>query len=150
MNYAWPGNVRELKNVIESAVLFAAGPRIDVADLPPAVRAAAPEPADARTDAGSVAGRVRAGRLLVGKTMAEIEKEAILTTLQVSGGNRRRAAEMLDIGLRTLQRKLKEYRGETGDDDDEDSRRGHGHLTPGWAFERTDRKRRPCRPRGDD
>jgi DNA-binding NtrC family response regulator len=52
--------------------------------------------------------------------MADIEKEAILTALQVSGGNRRRAAEMLDIGLRTLQRKLKEYRGETGGDDEED------------------------------
>jgi len=40
--YEWPGNVRELKNVLESAVLFAAGPRIDVADLPPAIRAHAP------------------------------------------------------------------------------------------------------------
>ena len=119
VNYAWPGNVREVKNVIESAVLFAGGPRIDLADLPPAVRAAAPEPAEAGTDAGSVAAATGAGSY-VGKTMAEIEREAILTTLQVSGGNRRRAAEMLDIGLRTLQRKLKEYRGETGDDDDED------------------------------
>jgi DNA-binding NtrC family response regulator len=58
---------------------------------------------------------------LVGKTMAEIEREAILTALQVSGGNRRRAAEALGIGLRTLQRKLKEYRGEPlGDDDGEE------------------------------
>ena len=57
---------------------------------------------------------------LVGKTMAEIEREAILTALQVSGGNRRRAAESLGIGLRTLQRKLKEYHGEPVGEDDED------------------------------
>jgi DNA-binding NtrC family response regulator len=57
---------------------------------------------------------------LVGKTMDEIEREAILTALQISGGNRRKAAEALGIGLRTLQRKLKEYRGEPVGDDDED------------------------------
>ena len=42
--------------------------------------------------------------------MAEIEREAILTALQAAGGNRRIAAERLGIGLRTLQRKLKEYK----------------------------------------
>jgi DNA-binding NtrC family response regulator len=52
--------------------------------------------------------------------MAEIEKEAILIALQASGGNRRKAAERLDIGLRTLQRKLKEYRGEAGGDEGDD------------------------------
>jgi len=119
VGYAWPGNVRELKNVVESAVLFAAGPKIDVADLPPAIRAGAPEGADPSSeDAGGQSAPATVG--LVGKTMADIEREAILTALQASGGNRRRAAEMLDIGLRTLQRKLKEYRGEApGEDDDE-------------------------------
>ena len=116
--YAWPGNVRELKNVVESAVLFATGSKIDVADLPPAIRAGAPGGAD---EAGAEeGGGAPSGTGLVGKTMAEIEKEAILTALQVSGGNRRRAAEMLDIGLRTLQRKLKEYRGEEPGEDDEE------------------------------
>ena len=118
VNYAWPGNVRELKNVIESAILFAAGPKVDLHDLPAAVRAAAPEVQDAGAAEGAEGSPSTAS--LVGKTMADIEKEAILTALQVSGGNRRRAAEMLDIGLRTLQRKLKEYRGETGGDDEED------------------------------
>ncbi|HKC23567.1 MAG TPA: helix-turn-helix domain-containing protein, partial [Thermoanaerobaculia bacterium] len=109
--YEWPGNVRELKNVVESAVLFAAGSKIDVADLPPAVRAKAPEGSAAEPEeAAAPASYGRAA--LVGKTMAEIEKEAILTALQASGGNRRAAAERLEIGLRTLQRKLKEYRGE--------------------------------------
>ncbi len=143
--YDWPGNVRELKNVLESAILFAPGGRIDVSDLPAAVRGrtSAPAPASvptkprsgewpavrAATPAGPAAQPVVSTAAeepvsvatLVGKTMAEIEREAILTALQVSGGNRRRAAEALGIGLRTLQRKLKEYRGEPlGDDDDGD------------------------------
>ncbi len=137
--YPWPGNVRELKNVVESAVLFAAGPRIDLGDLPAAVRGRA----TALTPAKPLSGEWPAARTgipappeaapaspvpeepvsvasLVGKTMAEIEREAILTSLQVTGGNRRRAAESLGIGLRTLQRKLKEYQGEpVGEDDDE-------------------------------
>jgi DNA-binding NtrC family response regulator len=147
--YEWPGNVRELKNVLESAVLFAAGSRIDVADLPPAIRARAPgrprsgewaavklpvpAPAPGPASAGAVGPPPPAHTSapaftgsLVGRTMAEIEKEAILTALDVSGQNRRRAAEALGIGLRTLQRKLKEYRGEpVGDDDgDEDGEDG--------------------------
>ncbi len=143
--YDWPGNVRELKNVLESAVLFAAGPRIDVADLPPRDPRPRPGPAPLGRVGRRQAARAAAGRrgrdvgaepplrrplasrrnaafagTLVGKTMAEIEREAILTALQVSGGNRRRAAEALGIGLRTLQRKLKEYRGEPLGDDDGD------------------------------
>jgi DNA-binding NtrC family response regulator len=139
--YEWPGNVRELKNVLESAILFAAGGRIDVNDLPAAVRGRAAVPAAAASapqkprsgewpavpSAIPVAPAAVAAReepvsvaTLVGKTMAEIEREAILTALQVSGGNRRRAAEALGIGLRTLQRKLKEYRGEPLGDDDGD------------------------------
>ncbi len=157
VGYAWPGNVRELKNVLESAVLFASGPRIDVADLPPAIRSRpparprsgewaavklpvpAPEVSVAAGEAAGTAsvtpsagtgslGATAGGGVpepafvgsLVGKTMAEIEREAILTALQVTGGNRRRAAEALGIGLRTLQRKLKEYHGEPVGDDDED------------------------------
>ena len=144
--YDWPGNVRELKNVLESAILFAPGGRIDVerpagGGARPHERARgglrpheAPLGGMARRPGGGDAGRPRGPpaaataaeepvsvATLVGKTMAEIEREAILTALQVSGGNRRRAAEALGIGLRTLQRKLKEYRGEPlGDDDDGD------------------------------
>jgi DNA-binding NtrC family response regulator len=140
MGYPWPGNVRELKNVMESAVLFAAGSRVDISDLPEGVKAAVPmstvsvsvpdgEPATAQTVLSEemppvpyVAAPASAFGSLIGKTMAEIEKDAILLALQTSGGNRRKAAERLGIGLRTLQRKLKEYRGETdgGIDDDSD------------------------------
>jgi DNA-binding NtrC family response regulator len=140
VGYEWPGNVRELKNVLESAILFAAGGRIDVNDLPAAVRGRTAAPVAGAAPAKPRSGEWPAVRsatptvpavmpapeepvsvaTLVGKTMAEIEREAILTSLQVSGGNRRRAAEALGIGLRTLQRKLKEYRGEPPGDDDGD------------------------------
>jgi two-component system response regulator HydG len=116
MSYGWPGNVREMKSAIEWAVFSAAGQRIDVVDLPPDVRGEGPW--DAPHPEGSADWTPSA--TLVGKTMAEIEKEAILASLQASGGNRRKAAERLDIGLRTLQRKLKEYRGEAGGDEGED------------------------------
>jgi DNA-binding NtrC family response regulator len=116
MSYAWPGNVREMKSAIEWAVFSAAGPRIDVCDLPPDVKGDAEgEGPRAERELSSTPSQI-----LVGKTMAEIEKEAILTALQASGGNRRKAAERLEIGLRTLQRKLKEYRGETGAEEGED------------------------------
>ncbi len=132
INYSWPGNVRELKNVLESAVLFCSGSRIDVSDLPDAVRLAGesaplamipiPESDEAAAATPQPAAHpvtVPAFGSLIGKTMAEIEKEAILMALQTSGGNRRKAAERLGIGLRTLQRKLKEYRGEAGGPDEE-------------------------------
>jgi DNA-binding NtrC family response regulator len=128
VNYDWPGNVRELKNIIESCVLFAAGSKIDVADLPATLRAQAGvidspmsvEAGESPHPEGRPAAAATSTAGLLGKTIAEIEKEAILLALQASGGNRRKAAERLDIGLRTLQRKLKEYRGGTDSADDED------------------------------
>ena len=172
VSYGWPGNVRELKNVIESAVLFATGARIDVTDLPDSVRRGGatgalqgavaavaavatappppllassapappaagggpevasftnevsprPSPAGAPVAAQPAVEAMPIGAVLVGRTMAEIEKEAILATLEACGRNRRKAAERLGIGLRTLQRKLKEYRGDSaeGEEDLED------------------------------
>ncbi len=99
----WPGNVRELRNVMESLVILHAGQEIGVAQLPEELRRAASE-------AAALPGGPGAGGLLVGRTMDEIEREAILRTLERTGGNRTQAAEMLGIGLRTLQRKLKQYR----------------------------------------
>jgi DNA-binding NtrC family response regulator len=101
----WEGNVRELRNLIESLVVMATRPVIDVWDLPEAYRHAAPQ------EPAAASGASPAG---LGTTMEEIEREAILRTLKETEGNRTRAAEILGIGLRTLQRKLKEY-GEPGE-----------------------------------
>ncbi|HEX9671096.1 MAG TPA: sigma-54 dependent transcriptional regulator [Thermoanaerobaculia bacterium] len=99
--FPWPGNVRQLKNVIESVVVFHQGEVVEPADLPAEVR-------DAAT-VSAAGGRVQSA---VGgtRTMEEIERQAILETLARTGGHRAKAADLLGIGLRTLQRKLKEYK----------------------------------------
>jgi len=93
----WPGNVRELRNVVENMVLFCSGDELTLADLPPEYR-----------EGSQVEVREAPGEWTP-RPMAEIEKEAILRTLELTEGHRARAAQLLGIGLRTLQRKLKEY-----------------------------------------
>jgi two-component system NtrC family response regulator/two-component system response regulator HydG len=93
----WPGNVRELRNLVESLVLFAKGDELRMEDLPGDYRVPSPTPAVATTGEWQP------------RPMAEIEREAILRALEYTGGHRARAARLLEIGLRTLQRKLKEY-----------------------------------------
>jgi DNA-binding NtrC family response regulator len=98
--HTWPGNVRELKNMLESLVIFHQGDEIDLDDLP----------SELRTDiaaGGSSVVQAATGEV---RTMAEIERQAILETLERTGGKRAEAAKLLGIGLRTLQRKLREYR----------------------------------------
>jgi DNA-binding NtrC family response regulator len=98
-NYTWPGNVRELKSVIRGIVLSApgAGP-IDVSDLPEEIRAG-----------GSLESNETIP-IRVGSTLADAERGLIEATLKTTEGDRVRAAEILGIGLRTLQRRLAGYR----------------------------------------
>jgi DNA-binding NtrC family response regulator len=98
--YGWPGNVRELENTIQSMVVLCTGDRLTEEDLPShlARRGARPE-LDVR----------------VGMRLADIEREAILKTLAFTGGHKKRAAEILGIGLRTLFRRLDEYGRLSGD-----------------------------------
>jgi DNA-binding NtrC family response regulator len=109
--YHWPGNVRELRNLLESVAVFHPGGEIGVDDLPqdlqrlPSLSAAPAGPA--ATSAGAVEHAPDGGPQ---RTMAEIERQAILETLQRTEGKRTEAARLLGIGLRTLQRKLKEYK----------------------------------------
>ena len=96
LQYDWPGNVRELKNVVEGMVVFCPGKRLlEVGDLPLHLR---------QQDT-----RLRAMPARVGMSMSEIERTAIQETLKHVGHDKQKAAEMLDIGLRTLYRKIKEY-----------------------------------------
>ena len=111
MRYRWPGNVRELRNAIESLVIFARNSTIGLPDLPEEFRQEAGSGPVVTFDSKSES-TIRAGENLdlpLGTTMADAEREIILRTLEDCGGNRTTTAKVLGIGLRTLQRKLKEY-----------------------------------------
>ncbi|HEX4354574.1 MAG TPA: sigma-54 dependent transcriptional regulator [Polyangiales bacterium] len=90
----WPGNVRELQNAVEQAVVLCRGERIEFEDLPLS---------RVSTDAESI-------RLLIpGVTMAELERFAILRTLDAVGGSPTKAAAVLGISRRTIQYRLQEW-----------------------------------------
>jgi two-component system response regulator HydG len=89
--HEWPGNVRELENAIERAVVLCDGEDIDDEHLP-----------FEGTDGA-------AGLRIPGATIAEIERHAILSTLEAVGGSTTRAAEILDISVRTIQYRLHTY-----------------------------------------
>ena len=111
-NEDWPGNIRELRNVLETAVILASSHTIELKDLAPDIQNEVPPPPVPTSDDAFAR---------VGMTMDEIEKEAIAQTLTETGGNKKRAAEMLGIGLRTLYRKLESYGwlNKTGGDTDD-------------------------------
>lgn len=88
----WPGNVRELENAMERAVVFSNGDVVEADALP---FEGMPE---------SIA-----ALRIPGATLAELEKYAILTTLDAAGGSTVRAAEVLDISVRTIQYRLHQY-----------------------------------------
>ncbi len=108
--YAFPGNVRELENAIERAAAFCSGHLIDVADLPARVRAAGSRSEDWPGMVGPAFGEAPFdGRL---PTLARLEGAYIRHVLDETGGNKRRAAEMLGISRRTLYRRLAELEGD--------------------------------------
>ncbi len=108
MAYSWPGNARELRNTVERAVILCPdGAPLDAGHLPPAFGKdhATLHPV---ADAGSIS-------IPVGTTVDEAEKQLILHTLESTGQNKTRAAEILGVSLKTLHNKLKEY-SQTRDD----------------------------------
>jgi DNA-binding NtrC family response regulator len=108
MAHSWPGNVRELENAMHRAVLLARGEEIG----PDAIRAPDGAPVGSRShdSAGAaIEAAQAAARELVGRTVAEVEQDLILETLQHCLGNRTHAANILGISIRTLRNKLKLY-----------------------------------------
>lgn len=112
LNHTWRGNVRELENTIHRAVLLSDGASIDVEAirLPDGTRVG-DLPAVANPDpASDAAARAElASRALVGRTVAEVERDLILETLDHCLGNRTHAANILGISIRTLRNKLHQY-----------------------------------------
>ena len=109
----WPGNVRELENTLHRAVLLAQGDRIgseaivmpDGAGLSDVVRTAS-----IATQVAQVADTI--SRTMVGRTVADVERDLILETLDHVLGNRTHAANILGISIRTLRNKLNQYSDE--------------------------------------
>jgi two-component system response regulator AtoC len=97
--HRWPGNVRELEHAIERAVVLADGPVIREEDLPEAVRAPGPGPAVSLPD----------GTLSIKRAIRSVEEQLIRAALERTGGNRTRAAELLELSYRALLYKIKEY-----------------------------------------
>jgi two-component system NtrC family response regulator/two-component system response regulator HydG len=109
LSHHWPGNVRELENVIERAVVLAVGTELTSDDLPATLRGPRP-----MVDSP--------GKLIPGATMEEIEREAILKTLEMVDGSTSRAAEVLGISVRKVQYRLKEYAQASGRTSDPEPR----------------------------
>ena len=102
-SHPWPGNVRELENTIHRGVLLAVGNEIKPASIH--LEGSGSSYGTAVAPNGETAGGIN----LVGKTVAEVEKELIIDTLDHCLGNRTHAANILGISIRTLRNKLKQY-----------------------------------------
>ncbi|HSJ98947.1 MAG TPA: sigma-54 dependent transcriptional regulator [Myxococcota bacterium] len=102
--YEWPGNVRELRNAVERAAILADSV-IRPEDLPPGPRASCGSvvPANRSDEDGAVL------RVEVGESIAEAERRLILATLEQLDGDKKRAAELLGISLKTLYNRLSVY-----------------------------------------
>jgi transcriptional regulator with GAF, ATPase, and Fis domain len=111
INYDWPGNVRELENAIERSVIIGSGRSIELDDLPEAISKSAfeafamvrQERANAAAEGTSIGITIE-----LPATMEEIEKQVIDATLDYTEGDKSRASRLLDIGRRTLYRKLEQ------------------------------------------
>ncbi len=108
LHHDWPGNVRELENAIERAVVVCRDDEVRAEDLPAGVQAR-----------GSGGGR---GDMpaVPGATLADLERFAILKTLEHTGGSTSRAADILGISPRKIQYRLREYSGTGGDSGGDD------------------------------
>jgi len=93
-DYHWPGNVRELENFIEKTLIFNRGERIDIDSMPGELRRTN---RDTRKDFSLKAASQR------------LESEYIQKALAETGGNRTHAAKLLEISLRSLIYKIKDY-----------------------------------------
>jgi DNA-binding NtrC family response regulator len=97
--YEWPGNLRQLRNTLRTMVVLCDRDLLDVQDVPPEMAR--------RPQLGE--GLSKPNTPLAGLALEDLERQAIVSTLAKTAGNREKAARILGIGERTLYRKIKEY-----------------------------------------
>lgn len=105
-SYSWPGNVRELRNFVETMVVLDTDGKLDVDDLPPELSEDVPE------SAAQAPATLQGASELIGQPLSVIERWAIEETLKLTNDNREEAAKILEIGARTLYRRLDQYKKE--------------------------------------
>ena len=103
MSYSWPGNIRQLRNVVRTMVAMCDNDTLDLRDLPPEISRIK------QLQAPALGGQSLGMGDMLGKTLQEVEKEHIRQTLEMTNLNRAETAKILQIGERTLYRKIKEY-----------------------------------------
>ena len=107
LDHNWPGNIRELMNVIWNVALLNDGPVVEISDLPPYLRGIGTSPAQGAESAPPrFPGRADPFQ---GRTLAEIEKQAIEAAIQATDGSIPAAARVLDVSPSTLYRKLETW-----------------------------------------
>jgi len=105
VSYSWPGNIRQLRNAVRTMVVMCEGDTLDVRDIPMdiyQIRRLSGEVAAAEYNELPV-------DTMSGRSLNDVEREHIRRTLELTNNNRAEAAKILEIGERTLYRKIKEY-----------------------------------------
>jgi two-component system response regulator FlrC len=115
LSHDWPGNARELNNIVQRAAWLAAGGNIDAADLDTGTASAPAEPNSsigvcASTSSTAAVQPPPALDTGLDRDLKDRERELILATLRVTGGNRKLTAERLGISPRTLRHKLQQFK----------------------------------------
>jgi two-component system, response regulator FlrC len=115
--YGWRGNIRELENTMHRAILMstqdeleADAVHIEVSGFSPAAPSAKSSDPSGATSKGNVIQHPGAVESLVGRTLADVERDMIIDTLEHCLGNRTHAANILGISIRTLRNKLNQYK----------------------------------------
>jgi DNA-binding NtrC family response regulator len=111
-SYSWPGNVRELRNAVQRAIVLGDGELLQLQDLPPELSQPGTQPSAAMPmamPAMQVPAATPAPAPAGARPLRELEREGIVAALQATGGNKAKAAALLQIDRSTLYKKLKDY-----------------------------------------